>query len=61
MNRMLLTYFPCPPLAIVILPLRPTQVGDEVIEITNVEFRTSSGFNAAALAFLLILAALYAT
>ena len=61
MNRMLLTFFPCLALAVVISPLRPPQVRGNVIETTSVEFRTSSGFNTDALAVFLILAALYAT
>ena len=61
MNRMLLTFFACLVLAIAISLLRPARVGRNVIDTSGVEFRTSNGFNAAALAVLLILAALYAT
>lgn len=60
MNRMLIVFFISLILAVVVSLLRPSVAGANRITMEGVSFRTSAGFNSAAVAVIAILVALYA-
>lgn len=61
MNRMLVVFFVTLALAIAVSLLMPGAAGSNRIDNSRVSFKTSKGFNAAALAVVMVLVALYAT
>jgi SSS family solute:Na+ symporter len=61
MNRMLVVFFVTLALAIMVSLIRPNAAGRNRIDVSRVTYKTSSGFNVAALAVCMILIALYAT
>ena len=61
MNRMLVVFFITLALQVAVSLIWPNAAGRNRIDNSEVSFRTSSGFNAAALAVCMILVALYAT
>jgi len=60
MNRMLIVFFISLVLAVLVSPLRPSVASANRITMEGVTFRTSAGFNVAAVAVVAILVALYA-
>jgi SSS family solute:Na+ symporter len=61
MNRMSIVFFVSLALAVLVSLVRPAAAGRNLITMEGVSFRTSTGFNIAALIIILILVALYAT
>ncbi|MBY8829457.1 sodium/sugar symporter [Hephaestia mangrovi] len=61
MNRMLVTFFVTLALAVVMSLVWPNAANRNRIDTANVNYKTSTGFNAAAAAVVMILVALYAT
>ena len=61
MNRMLVTFFVTLALAVVMSLVWPNAADRNRIDTANVDYKTSTGFNAAAAAVCMILIALYAT
>lgn len=60
-NRMSIVFFTSLALAVVVSLIRPAAAGRNLITMEGVSFRTSAGFNVAALIIIAILVALYAT
>jgi SSS family solute:Na+ symporter len=61
MDRMAVVFLISLALAVIISLLVPSRSGSDTIDTVNVRYATSTGFNAGALAVVLILVALYAT
>jgi SSS family solute:Na+ symporter len=61
MDRMGVVFLISLALAVIVSLLLPNRAGADTIDTANVRYATSTGFNAGALAVVLILIALYAT